>query len=277
MAKSRCPFEIKGEADGKIIYLHFDDVKQTRIVLLREAFKKFHTDTSFVSMKFHLPPSVMEGVSTLEDLKSKIFQYQIELIASEVEFRLFPFLPYQAREFDSSELRNLANAMKYKFFTAYYFSLAMQSCGFGAISFEKVEEWISFVMSQEIQKGKENPQIMIQDELKQKLLTIRLDSIDFHPEEYVEFVGDGNDRRNCFGIVTCPLYPGDFWRHSHDVVIVLSRMKDFLNLTSEERRKIRSKCNSIYRNGGVEIEDVAEDKQSNGLWIPKMIKTPQNP
>lgn len=273
--RSRCPFEIKGEADGAIIHLYFNEDKATRLSLIRMAFQKFHADKTHLSMKFHLPVSVMDGVSSLEELKTKILPYQIEILSCEIEYRLFPFLPYQMSQVPLGEFEGIAKSMAYKFFTAYSFLKAMKSCGVEATGFEKVEEWITVIMHQVIDQGTRNPEITIIDEDKQKLLTIRLDCIGFHPEDYIEYVGEGNDRRNCFGIITCPLYPENFWRYSEDVMIVLSRMKDFTDLSSEQRRKIREKCNSIYLDGGVDIQDVLEDKQPSGLWIPEMIKTPQ--
>lgn len=272
---SRCPFEIKGEADGSIIHLYFNEDKVTRLSLIRMAFQKFHSDKTNLSMKFHLPRSLMDGVLSLEELKTKILPYQIEILSCEIEYRLFPFLPYQISQISTGELEEMAKSMAYKFFTAYNFSKAIKSCGIEVTGFEKVEEWITIIMHQVIEQGARNPEITIIDEYKQKLLTIRLDSIGFYPEDYIEYVGEGNDRRNCFGIVTCPLYPENFWRYSKDVIIVLSRMKDFTDLSSEQRRKIREKCNSIYLEAGVDIQDILEDKQPNGLWIPEMIKIPQ--
>lgn len=272
---SRCPFEIKGEADGSIIHLHFDENKESRLALIRAAFAKFHTNNSHISMKFHLPASVMDGVSSLGDLKSNIFMYQMEIVACEVEYRLFPFLPYQILQFETQDFQRMANETQYKFFTAYYFAQAAASCEFTLKDFESLESWITFVMNMAIRNGAKIPSVDIKGHENETLLRISSDSIAFYPEDYVEYVGEGNDRRNCFGIVTCPLYPENFWRYSENVVIVLSRMKDFTNLSSEQRRKIREKCNSIYLDGGVDIQDILEDKQPSGLWIPDMIKTPQ--
>ena len=94
-----------------------------------------------------------------------------------------------------------------------------------------------------------------------------------HPEDFTAVVGEGNDRRNCFGIVTCPLYPKDFGRYSEKITITLSRMKDFTALPSEQRRKIRYDCNRIYQAHGVWIQNLEEDKQPDGVWIPEYVST----
>ncbi len=268
---SRCPFEIIGEANGKIINLYFNEDKETRLTLIRTAFEKFHSDKTYMSIKFHLPDFVLDEIETLEDLQKRILSYQLEIVACEIEYRLYPFLPYQIQSFGRENLKKLAADIPYKFFTAHYFAKVMDYHGVKMTSFEKLEEWICFVMLNIINSGIKNPQINILDETRQVLLTMRLDCIEFHPENFAEFTGEGNDRRNCFGIVTCPLYPKDFWRYSEDIVVVLSRMKDFTSLEIKDRKKIRQKCNSIYQQHGVPIENIFDDKQPNGLWIPEMI------
>ena len=42
----RCPFEIKGERDGKIIHIHLGDDQNTRFELMKAVFQKFHSDQS---------------------------------------------------------------------------------------------------------------------------------------------------------------------------------------------------------------------------------------
>ncbi len=268
----RCPFEIKGEADGLIIHIYLNENKNTRHSLIRTAFEKFHTDSSMISIKFHMPPSVLEQSTSFEELQSNIFPYQIEIVAVELEYRLHPFLPYQMEAFTKEMLKPVFDAMPYKFATALFLNQSVKSCGMSITDLFQLENWLMMTMLIAQEKGAKNPTISIRDDEGAEYMIIRLDCIEFHPEKFPEIVGKGNDRRNCFGIVTCPLYPEAFGRYSEDVTVVMSRMKDFINLQSEDRRKIRYKFNSIYQNHGVKIEDLFEDKQPNGLWIPEICK-----
>ena len=127
------------------------------------------------------------------------------------------------------------------------------------------------MMCSAILLGHRSPSLKIVDEGHNSLLSISPGSISVHPEDFEQYTGPGNDRRNCFGIVTNPFYPKSFGRYTDDIQIVMSRMKDFTVLSSEQRRKVREKCNSVYKAHGVKINDVEEDKQPDGVWIPEYV------
>lgn len=265
----RCPFEIKGERDGKIIHVHLSD-NYAGWNLINEAFKRLHSDRSIVSIKFHLPDSLLKRCSSLEDLRIFIVPFQAEILAAELDYRLYPFLPYQRKMFeDKEELRSIFEKEQYKFGGAHFLTKAVESCSMQVESVYDLKEWIITLTTYQLLRGVYNPSIHIDDGSGNVYLSINLGSVTFHPEDFESIVGEGNDCRNCFGIVTSPFYPKPFGRYSEDVTVVMSRMKDFTALSSEDRRKVRYKSNSVYANHGVKIDDLYEDKQPDGLWIPE--------
>ena len=206
-------------------------------------------------------------------LKSLILPYQCEVLAGELDYRLNPFMPYQVvgSSLTREEFIALATKTPYKVTVMKQMYSIMKHHGFAMDSMESVASWIEECLVATILNGAKNPTLQIADENKTVFLTLSPGSITLHPEDFSDVVGVGNDRRNCFGIVTCPLYPEKFGRYSDNVTITLSRMKDFTALPSEQRRKIRHDCNSIYQAHGVRIENLEEDKQPDGVWIPEYV------
>ena len=263
----RCPFEIKGENEGTIIHANLNDDRAMRFKLIRTAFEKFHTKRSTLSIKFHLPESLFQKCSSIEELKIQALPYQTEVLAAELDYRLDPFLPYQIRGKGKEELEALFKQMRYKFAAAHLLSNSMHSFGVPAKSVIDIAAWIQSVMIYGLLNGL-GQMIRIKDDQGTVYLSISLGSATFHPEDYPQIMGEGNDCRNVFGIVTCPFYPESFGRYSKDIVIVMSRVKDFTELESKHRRNIRYKANSVHQQHGVVIKDLYEDKQPDGVWIP---------
>lgn len=82
----RCPFEIKGEREEKVLHIHLDEDRGMRFDLISAAFKRFHADRSIVSIKFHLPMSILEKATSLEALQVYLVPYQAELLAAELDY-----------------------------------------------------------------------------------------------------------------------------------------------------------------------------------------------
>lgn len=173
------------------------------------------------------------------------------------------------KKFKREDLRETFERQMYKFAAAHTLDLATKSFSVPIDGPADLASWIGVVMLASITHNTVGTSIYISDEKGITHLTISSGSIQVHAEDYAEVVGEDGLYRNCFGIVTCPLYPEPFGRYSNDVCVVMSRMKDFTNMSSVDRRKVRRACNMVYRDHGVVITDLEEDKQPEGLWIPQ--------
>ncbi len=270
----RCPFQIKGEKEGTIVEIHLTEEPETREQLIAAAFKYFHETPNTLALRFHLPESLKANCSSNEELKVMILPYQAEILAGELEYRLDPFLPYQMRKHTKEELKPVFKKELYKFATAHTLSELLKKLEFPLNNTADIASWVLSCMFGGVLEGKRNTHLFIADDEGNNLLTIAPGSIHFYPENYEEYTGPGKANRNCFGVVMSPFYPEAFGRYSDDIQIVMSRMKDFTALPSEQRRKIREKSNQIYRDHGVRIDDIEEDKQPEGVWIPDYVTTP---
>lgn len=268
----RCPFQIKGEKNGTIIEIVFNEDAETRLKLISLAFKKFHEDISIISIRFTLPSSLLERCSTLLQLKAEIVPYQAEILAAEIDYRLDPFMPYQITQYSKEVLQPIFEKTQYKFATANLVSKVIGGHGFSLKNMSDVAMWLQVMMLHAMMHGVKNPHFYFDDDKALRYLTIAPGSIIFHPEDYEEITGPGKNNRNCFGVVLNPFYPKEFGRYSETIQIVISRMSDFTSLPVEQRRKIRYKCNLVYQQHGVKIDNLEEDKQPEGVWIPEYIK-----
>lgn len=265
----RCPFQIKGEKEKTIIEVTLDEDQENRLRLISAAFQAFHETPGNISIRFTLPPSLLAECSSLKQLRAHIVPYQSEIIAAELDYRLRPFMAYQMVGRTKEELFPEFEKNTYKFITAHLLQQVMLSQGYQTEGISGLAEWIGTIMLTAMVNGVKSPQFYLDDESRKRYLTVSLGSVTLHPEDFEEITGPGKNNRNCFGIVTCPFYPQEFGRYHETIQIVMSRMGDFFILPSEQRRKIRQKCNGVYQQHGIVINNLEEDKQSDGLWIPE--------
>ena len=59
----------------------------------RDAFQKFHADTKNIAIAFKLPEHPFKECETFQKLGTELIPYQAAILAAELDFRLYPFLP----------------------------------------------------------------------------------------------------------------------------------------------------------------------------------------
>ncbi len=270
----RCPFQIKGEKEGTIVEVHLNDDQDMRLKLILAAFEYFHTHRESISIRFHLPQSLLEKCSSNTELEDLLFQYQIEIVSTELSYRLNPFFVYQMKQYAKEEIIAFYKNAKYKLVIAQKIEeLGIDCFNHSINNFKDLMTLVQvMILMPKMEAAIRNPKIGIlyetTDGNASEIAEISLSSITLQPEWNTDYV-DPKNNQNCFGIVTTPFYPKEFARYSADITIVMSRMVDFFTVSSEQRKKIRHKVNSVYQAYGVPIIDLENDKQPDGLWIPE--------
>ena len=270
----RCPFEIKGENEGTIIEVTLDDNCATRMHAITKGLELFHERPESPGLKFILPDSLRQGINSNEELKVAILPYQIEIVGTELAYRLNPFLSFQRKGIDKEQLRPIFEKAPYKFAAAHRLEEIMGQFGFTAVNGpEDVVTWIGTVMNDVRSKGVKDPMLKINTEMEgqvMELITITPGQVVLHPEQHPV---SGKQNQNCFGLVKSPFYPKEFGRYSDRVEVVMSRESDFASLPPEVRKKIRRDSNKVLQDHGVDIVDLESDKQGDGVWIPEYKET----
>ncbi len=274
----RCPFQIKGEKEGTIVEVHLNDDQNTRLKLILTAFEYFHTHPESISIRFHLPQSLLEKCSSNTELKDLLFQYQVEIVSTELSYRLNPFFVYQIKQHTKEEMVAFYEKAKYKLvITQKIEELGIDCFKHSINEFKDLMTLVEvLLLTSKVKGAMNNPKVGIlyetTDGNASEIAEISLSSITLQPEWNKDYV-DPKNNQNCFGIVTTPFYPKEFARYSDDITIVMSRMVDFFTVSSEQRKKIRHKVNSVYQAYGVPIIDLENDKQPDGLWIPEFTES----
>lgn len=262
----RCPFEVHAAQNGAILSASLGLDEDERLSTAKRLLAGFYADTRLVGLRF-VCEGLREGVSALPELKLKIVPYQCALLAAELDYRLDPFLPYQA--FDGRKASGPEDGFM-RLTIAQALTKAMLSTGGAApASARDIAAWLRSAMLPRLRRGEKSPLLVIQDTLGKPtpVLRINLGNVAV-PHTYIDRLTDPDLNRNLFGLVKCPFYPEGFGRFSRDVEIVLSREAHFISVPMDARRQIRRSSNQVLRHAGVAIADLAEDKQNLGLWVP---------
>lgn len=261
----RCPFEIIGNRKKTIINIILSESREQRFKAVKEAFIKFHHTPSSPGIRFILPKIVLDQCSSIKDLKMIILPYQTEVIAAELDYRLYPFLSYHLGTVSNFDHTKVLNKDTYLFDAA---RILNQGARFTNVF--HIANWLYELISTTIiEGGARNPTFKIRDSAKDiDLITISPGYMMIHYEQ-VAFTDFRN--KNCFSLVKTPFYPQALGRYSENVEIVLSREHDFTSLSKEVRQKIREASNKVLRKSGIPINNLKEDKpEGEGLWIPEL-------
>ncbi len=262
----RCPFEVRGEKENTILEIELGEIDDSLCLKIQEGFQKFHADTNLVGMKFMLPDSLLEHCKSLADVKKIVIPYQVELLRAEVEYRLHPFLPYQIRSVPEEDARTAFDKRKDLFCIADCLVTSAKEQGIQIGSSEELREFMALLFCHLIAVDKVDVTLELKHPQFGPLFSFSFGGVFFIPER-VEMTNPSFNK-NCFSIVKSPFLPEEFGRYSKRIEIVLSREAHFTAVDAEVRRKIRYQSNAVLKAGGVKIEDLSEDKQPLGLWIP---------
>jgi len=260
----RCPYEVKALEEGAILSVHLECNHDARMLQFARALSGFYKEPSLVGLRFVLPRSFRDSCTTLQSLILQVLPFQCEVLASEIDYRFSPYLPYHGFNFtediEPSEIMPVMGA--------YALSTAISNLD-GIRSASDVADWLQRTFQHSMAGGVKNPQLVILENLMgsgKPILRITPGSL------MVEYdrnrASDPLLNRNLFSIVRCPLYPKEFGRHSEDLEIVLTREAHFVAVPTPIREKIRQRSNEVLEQGGVHITDRENDKQNTGLWIP---------
>ncbi len=264
----RCPFEVRGEKEGTIMEVVLSNDERTNLPLIKEGFKKFHETPKSPGIRFCLPGEVWSECKSNSALQDVILPFQCQLLAAELDYRLFPFMPYQLADYGRDEARLLLDTEAYKFHASLcLFKAVKQSSPIVVGDLSDLCCWIEFIMTKMKAHGMANPSIKIQDSDEKEgmitLLKIFPGSITIEMERALKA-----DNKNTFSVVKPPFYPKQFGRYSERVEIVYSREHDFASLSTEVREKIRMASNTVLKAHGIPITDPKKDKPENsGLWV----------
>lgn len=266
----RCPFDVAGKKDGTIISQELGARPDERLVAIGLAFQNFHKTPKSPGIRFILPTEAWSSCDSIEKLKFAILPYQCEIMAAELEYRLLPFLPFQIQKVQKEDLRVLFEKEPFRLACAHLLSVFIkQSIGKAPESVSEITACLEKFMKSGLAKGLKNPILKISDQDDQnnqiQLMDVSLGEIIIYGER-----SKATQNRNCFAIVKNPFYPKEFGRYSERVEIFMTRELDFVSLSSEVRKKIRSTSNKVLMQHGIAIKDPEDDKpEGGGLWIPK--------
>ena len=226
---------------------------------MRDGFEEFYKNPKIPALSIILPKDLLKECESLERLKFLVLPYQCEVLATEIDLRLYPFLYHQMRNTTDEEQRFFYKNHRERFIIGSKFTEAMvEDCV--AQNVLELSEYLHYILSSVFMQGHQS--LMLGD-----LMHIGAGGI-LLPHE-LENPDDPIKNKNMFGIVTCPFYPKEFGRYSKDIRIFITRHADFASMNKNARREIRHHSNSILENAGIDIKDLFEDKQPDGLWLPE--------
>lgn len=240
--------------------------KLVRLNSIRGALQKFQSDPKLLGVRLSLPKDILAG-KNFEGLKVALIPFQAELAAIEFEMHIGADLVYNL-DAQKDKIDELVKQRPIQTVTALTFQKMLHDY---KIPPPKNAAELSIVIQTLLQsmvaRGFKNPKFVF---MGKKLNGQKFPLGYFSCGGYIsELIRDSKESdTNLFSIVRCPLYPKTFGRYSEDLQIVLSREADFTSLPTEVRRKIRFDSNAELQRHGVKINELTEDKQPDGLWIP---------
>jgi hypothetical protein len=268
----RCPFEVQGQREGAILEVELPEDKRGRIEALQQALNTFYVATDMVAIRLSLPESVLKRCTSNEDVKERIMPFQAEVIAAEMDLRLYPFMPYQLVEYGRESAQKLVERAPWRFLAAEMLTRFMTKDGIRPpLNADEASIWIEANFEFSLKHGMRTPTIYLWQsdagDGRLDVVTITPSSLELHADRVKS--QDPRQNRNCFSVVKTPFYPKAFGRYSERLEIVLTREADFLRLSPNVRKQIRTRSNAVLRAGGVRISDLEGDKQETGVWVPK--------
>lgn len=274
----RCPFEAQGEREGTIVDAVLGKDRDERFARIMDAFERFDRAPGSPALRFTLAPGLWDRCGSLEALKRLIVPFGSEIVATELTFRLAPFLPYQLASSVQEHEEALSAYDVMRASAAMALIETMVACSEPLPSGPAdIARWFEGQVLDAMDAGVPAPCMEIYGPIPVQLaglpslLKLSCTAIDM-PFETIWGSLDQSLNRNLFPIVQCPFYPNAFGRYAPDVRIVLTRKRDIASLPPTVVHSIRSSANRVHRTHGILIEDLKEDRQPSGLWIPTYVE-----
>jgi hypothetical protein len=272
----RCPFELKARAENTILEVALGENKIDRLRTLSKAYTEFRENTEMTAAVFSPPKSLLRSCKNNEELREAIIPYQAEMITIELETLLYPFLPYQIGAAGKEVMQTVAQQYPEKLKATIALLQAFDSLGFGVRQRENLITWFT-VLFKKMLEHKDGPQTFVIREFRNNAADFGMPLLEIHPEFVVltahrdKHSSDRRENQNLISVVKSPFYPQQFGRYADTVEIWLNRESDFFSLSTPTRKNIRRASNTVLKAGGISIDDVEEDKQKLGVWVPEFI------
>jgi hypothetical protein len=265
-----CPFEERGRQTNSIFQVILASERGERLAKIRAALETFYRCGDYVGIQFTFPQEFFEGCRSLAELKVLMLPYQAEILAADIDMRLFPYLPYQSKE---NRLSRKTDAPDQEFARSVTASALMQRMTQevdwpfldGVVH---LSEWIRCVLEE--LRNKAPPVIGFvvvyepQSGIWHPMMHVEPGSVAFSEEI------DGECRhKNVLSVVKSPLYPKGTGRYSDTVEVFLNRIADVDALTDEQKCRIRRDANLAYQAAGIVIPDLDTTSQCFGVWVPQ--------
>lgn len=263
----KCPFEIQGERERRLIDAKITGNKHARLDTIRRALKTFQDDPRLLGVRLTLPMDILAG-KNFQTLKTALIPFQAEIAALEMELRIGAELMYFPELMNGDAFDTLIKKDPARALTAVTFHQVVRELQIPhPRSTAELSVLLQVLFQKMLDRGLKNPKILLlADTVRGKKFVAAYITLGGFTSELDR--GSKETDKNLFSIVRCPLYPKSFGRYSDELQIVLSREADFTSLPTDARRKIRSDSNTELQRHGVKIAVLAGDKQPDGLWIP---------
>lgn len=255
----RCPFEVQGNREGKILDVVLSESREERLEALRTAFERFHLSGALLAIRCIPPSSALEGCTSNADLRPKILPYQAEIIAADLDDQLWPFLPHHdaARKAftEAGLLLSRYNERAGRVFREYLRGRESKTL----VDFAQLIERVLRANPHTVMKFSERTGMF----RKKDIISFDESTLKIRGSEY----------NSKFSIVKTPFYPEAFGRYSPRVEIALTRHMDVDRLLPESRVAIRRWANEVYAAHGIPIKNLDETQQPGGLWLLEKLYT----
>lgn len=275
----RCPFGKYAEQHKQVLYALCEEDRTKRLASARKAFTEFYTNTNLSVLTFTMAEEFRAKCHNVEELKHELLSYQCDLLALQLDMRLYPFLSYQLTEKTIQELDQETPA--YVHFSKGVITRLIQTTfsedGFGEPKdiFE-LSDILYTTFKKQFDSGMTNPTIIPNrtpgTTAEDDVVRLFPFTADFMYEYEVEFCNDPLRNQNLFCLVLCPFYPKEFGRYHKDIQMVFTRESDNTQVSEDERGILRTQSNTLLRNAGIDVPWDEDGKEvyspEGGVWIP---------
>ncbi|GEM_PF-3120427 len=273
----RCPFEVKGEQEGTILDVDLGFYRSDRLEAIKQALSVFAESPQSPGIRFRLDPSLTYGCKTFFALRKALVPFQSEILGTELELRLDPFLPYQINHAPKEVTDAVHRKDPSRLALAYALVEAVVRSGMEVPrDLDSLINWVEEGIRAGQERGFKNPSLIVRGAYTPlkvtsavlDLLSISPSGIDFLLDKLL-YPSNPYANRSTISIVRCPFYPEAFGRYSEGVEIVLTRRADFNALSEKTVLQVRRLANAVHRKHGVKMSDPDEFQANMGLWVPK--------
>jgi len=216
------------------------------------------------------PSELLKKVNTPEELKREMIPYQAELLAAQLDVRLYPFLPYQYPSASKEVVEQILKEDPRRIDIAMEFIKANKGRGFEfPRNIIELSNQLLLLMQELYETEDELGKTLDIKVRRRKYLTLMLGNVYLFPK--VKFKTNYSNpfkNRNCDVFVTAPFYPKEFGRYSEDIITVINRKADVGRLSKIQINVIRFLNRLVSRQHGVIFKD-PKKWPGNGVWVPE--------